>query len=58
MTQKIEDLFNQVSNLDIDEETKNYFLEKIWNEDFSEDFFDELEKFLQEDIQKKSEEIW
>lgn len=58
MKQKIEDLFNQVSNLDIDEETKNYFLEKIWNEDFSEEFFDELEKFLQEDIQKKSEEIW
>ena len=57
MKQKIEDLFNLVSNLDINEETKNYFLEKIWNEDFSEEFFDELEKFLENDIEKKSWEI-
>lgn len=57
MKQKIEDLFNLVSNLDIDEETKNYFLEKIWNEDFSEEFFDELEKFLQKDISEKESEI-
>lgn len=58
MKQKIEDLFNLVSNLDMDEEIKNYFLEKIWNEDFSEEFFNELWEFLQNDIEKKSEEIW
>ncbi len=58
MKQKIEDLFNLVSNLDINEETKNYFLEKIWNEDFSEEFFDELEKFLENDISEKEKEIW
>ena len=58
MKQKIEELFNLVSNLDIDEEIKNYFLEKIWNEDFSEEFFDELEKFLGEDINNKEKEIW
>jgi len=57
MKQQIEDLFNLVSNLDIDEEKKHYFLEKIWNEDFSEEFFEELGNFLEYDIEKKSEEI-
>ena len=58
MKQKIEELFNLVSNLETNEEIKNYFLEKIWNEDFSEEFFDELEKFLGEDISNKEKEIW
>ena len=57
MKQKIEELFNLVANLDIDEEKKHYFLEKIWEENFSEKFFDELENFLAEDVSKKTSEI-
>ena len=57
MQTKTNNLFNLVSNLEIDEEIKTRLLTKIWNEEFTDEFFEELEWFLNFQIEEENEKI-